>query len=639
LEDNMEENYSPISGRILTKDGKITNIVDILGNGTPVDEKQYDIDQYAPHSGRVLGEDGKAYSLVELLGGAGSDAEPGGKPSADYMDKMCLRFEETAPIVECHPVEDTQIKVMTRIAALQHFDWGKREGATSQAAEPSPDAPQTLTDSVPAGEYYVPSTSQEGGFWKVTLDEPLRSAGAYKDTVEIDQFTGNYRVVRQAGVFQITSIKVPFSSGSGGSFWNLPQYCAPGITSPSSISCSHFPASCFSTNENYDFIWTSPSGMSSYFETIDALNAFCLEQEDKGTPVTFRYHREPAIATGQAAHIASNGGLISLNVIDMGLSIPDPDHPSAITGWDSVSMTRCGKNLLNLSDTFTMGAYGLKTEMTADNRFHLFGDYTGALAVPSFSFADVGKKECQKLRALGVKFKAIGDTKHIKSIRWTGNGQSRIAIDMGNMTPGSYDITFGVVAYVGDAPSECEVYHGEAWTSELPETVYGGVYNWETGELTVDCGRYVATHVSALAAVYDSVAVGSVVLPTRAVTARSGVSLSDRLPEVVSYAADSESYYTNQTMLYIKLDKSRLAEATAEAMTAYLAEHPLTVVYRLETPFVMQIPAQQVIAYPDVNTLFSSTGDTTAAGYTSPIYLTQSILDRLAALEDTVAKK
>lgn len=72
----MMENYSPVSGRVITKDGQVVNIVDVLGGGTPVSNRQYDIDQYAPHGGLILGEDGKAYDLVSLLkskgaGGAG----------------------------------------------------------------------------------------------------------------------------------------------------------------------------------------------------------------------------------------------------------------------------------------------------------------------------------------------------------------------------------------------------------------------------------------------------------------------------------------------------------------------------------------------------------------------------------------
>lgn len=61
------EKYMPASGRLIDEDGQIYNIVDLLGGGTPTDNKVYNIDAYAPTSGRVIGEDGKVYNLIVLL--------------------------------------------------------------------------------------------------------------------------------------------------------------------------------------------------------------------------------------------------------------------------------------------------------------------------------------------------------------------------------------------------------------------------------------------------------------------------------------------------------------------------------------------------------------------------------------------
>ena len=58
------------SGRLIGEDGKVYNIVDLLGGGTPVSQQMYNIDNYSPTSGRVIGEDGKVYNLVDLLNNA-----------------------------------------------------------------------------------------------------------------------------------------------------------------------------------------------------------------------------------------------------------------------------------------------------------------------------------------------------------------------------------------------------------------------------------------------------------------------------------------------------------------------------------------------------------------------------------------
>ena len=65
------------SGRLIGENGKASNIVDLLGGGTPVSDNVYNIDTFAPASGRVIGEDGKPYNLVDLLknGGSGGDVD------------------------------------------------------------------------------------------------------------------------------------------------------------------------------------------------------------------------------------------------------------------------------------------------------------------------------------------------------------------------------------------------------------------------------------------------------------------------------------------------------------------------------------------------------------------------------------
>jgi hypothetical protein len=59
----------PISGRMLTENGQVVNIVDILGGGfaQPVSGEVYDVSSISPHSGRVVGEDGRVFNIADLL--------------------------------------------------------------------------------------------------------------------------------------------------------------------------------------------------------------------------------------------------------------------------------------------------------------------------------------------------------------------------------------------------------------------------------------------------------------------------------------------------------------------------------------------------------------------------------------------
>ena len=57
------------------------------------------------------------------------------------------------------------------------------------------------------------------------------------------------------------------------------------------------------------------------------------------------------------------------------------------------------------------------------------------------------------------------------------------------------------------------------------------------------------------------------------------------------------------------------------------------VVYELATPQTIQLTPQEIAALEGLNSLYSSTGDTAVAGRADMGWLTQGIMDRLAALE------
>ena len=58
---------SPINGNLLSKNGAVHNLADMLGGGTPVEDQRYDMSQYSPRSGLILGSDGSVYDLITLV--------------------------------------------------------------------------------------------------------------------------------------------------------------------------------------------------------------------------------------------------------------------------------------------------------------------------------------------------------------------------------------------------------------------------------------------------------------------------------------------------------------------------------------------------------------------------------------------
>lgn len=65
--DQEPNTASPQGGNYIAANGRVYNMVDLLGGGTPVNDQVYDINQYAPKCGLVLGSDGRVYDLTALL--------------------------------------------------------------------------------------------------------------------------------------------------------------------------------------------------------------------------------------------------------------------------------------------------------------------------------------------------------------------------------------------------------------------------------------------------------------------------------------------------------------------------------------------------------------------------------------------
>ena len=72
---------------------------------------------------------------------------------------------------------------------------------------------------------------------------------------------------------------------------------------------------------------------------------------------------------------------------------------------------------------------------------------------------------------------------------------------------------------------------------------------------------------------------------------------------------------------------------TLEGMISYATENPIEIAYKLATPYTIQLTPQQIAALSGVNTLYTDSGDTSVSGRTDMIWLTQSLIDRIAALE------
>lgn len=131
---------------------------------------------------------------------------------------------------------------------------------------------------------------------------PVSSGGNYTDEKgqqwvadEIDLAKGER--VQRIGKTVVDGEKVKFVASSNSVYWNLPFKTSPGIISGSPCTSRYFADGKFWANNSYDFVWTIPGKMKPYFDTSEELNAFCVQKNSEGNPLTIYYCIETPIRT------------------------------------------------------------------------------------------------------------------------------------------------------------------------------------------------------------------------------------------------------------------------------------------------------------------------------------------------------
>ena len=112
---------------------------------------------------------------------------------------------------------------------------------------------------------------------------------------EVDLANGE--MVQRIGKTVVDGEKVKFVASSNSVYWNLPFKTSPGIISGSPCTSRYFADGKFWANNSYDFAWTTPGKMKPYFDTSEELNAFCVQKNSEGNPLTIYYCIETPIRT------------------------------------------------------------------------------------------------------------------------------------------------------------------------------------------------------------------------------------------------------------------------------------------------------------------------------------------------------
>ena len=187
------------------------------------------------------------------------------------------------------------------------------EPYTGGQPSPSPDYPQEIESVGQGGIIGVevrgenPNSTYEPQSMSISTPNglpgiPVSSGGNYTDADgqkwvcdEIDLAKGER--VQWIGKTVVDGKKVKFISSSGSIYWNLPYGTSPGIINVGVSISRYFAERTFLGNNNYDFAWTISEKMKPYFATSEELNAFCVQKNSEGNPLTIYYCIETPIRT------------------------------------------------------------------------------------------------------------------------------------------------------------------------------------------------------------------------------------------------------------------------------------------------------------------------------------------------------
>lgn len=132
---------------------------------------------------------------------------------------------------------------------------------------------------------------------------PVDSGGNYTDAsgkrrwADVVDYS-NEKKYQYINEVVVDGTNVKFTANSTNVYWNLPANSAPSAAQIVKTQINkYFPSDVFSVNGEREFIFTESQNMAPYFETAEELNAFCVQKNTEGNPLTIMYVMDTPIET------------------------------------------------------------------------------------------------------------------------------------------------------------------------------------------------------------------------------------------------------------------------------------------------------------------------------------------------------
>lgn len=317
----------------------------------------------------------------------------------------------------------------------------------------------------------------------------------------------------------------------------------------------------------------------------------------------------------------------AIAAVQAGSGDPSPDNVRPISGWDTVSVQRTGKNLVDIPDfvdTSSKDIYTATVEELAAVKYKEATQYTVSMKISTEDTTNT----------FGIRvFYSDGSSEY----KWNKNGSTYVpsVSTAAGKTVSQIILTYNSIFLLslsdvqleeGAAATGYEPYQGVTLSADLPESVYGGSLDWTTGVLTV-------THVGkAVRAADISYKYGSSTSgwQTSTFVTKADASLAaGRLTSLCShfkntmdtaYTAGSARHgifsdHPTMTTKYFAWGESdaTVAEFQDWLEEQYAAGTPVVLFTLLKESYTIQLSPQQLDLLKGSNRLWSDCGDTSVA--------------------------
>lgn len=305
---------------------------------------------------------------------------------------------------------------------------------------------------------------------------------------------------------------------------------------------------------------------------------------------------------------------------------PSPENVRPITGYDSLSLTRCGKNLLDAPDNNSNNIYVWGRQDLYQNGQPLFPAGNYSFYTP-FNFL--------QLQTLNEKGEQTGIWYSTTTVTITALESFYLILDSGNAENDGNLATM----CTGSTPTDYEPYQGDTYDIALPETVYGGTVDAVTGEGAKTIHRAVldGTEEWVLNAQMKDSGINGYQIALEFLADDSYTCICSHFGGMKwdGILKEDSVSVTSQVMVVRTNGSETLEDWKSYLAAQYAAGTPVTIAYKLATPTAFHATGGQSLpALPGTNTVYADAGVVTVSGLSDTVETFNALENRIAALEE-----